>query len=81
MVDKISSNKVISINICFYSAGVLMLAVTTARAAACTPTTVNSCPKRLMEPLGSFTMSTLPQTMRGWATVTDTSICLKKGKA
>ena len=58
-----------------------MLAVTTARAAACTPTTVNSCPKRLMEPLGSITMSTLTQTMRGLATVTDTSICVKIGKA
>ena len=58
-----------------------MLAVTTARAAACTQTTVTSCPKPLMEPLGSFTVSMLTRTMRGLATVTDTSICLKKGKA
>ena len=57
-----------------------MLAVTTARVAACTPTTVTLCPKHLMGLLGSFTVSMLTQTMRGWATVTDTSICLKEGK-
>ena len=69
----------IAIN-CFYSAGVLMLAVTTARVAACTRTTVTLCPRPLMGPLGSIIITMLTQTMRGLATATDTSIWLKLGK-
>ena len=64
----------------YFSSGVQMLAATTARAAACTPTTVTLCHRPQMEQLGSFITLTLTQTMSGLDTATDTSVCLKLGK-